>query len=232
MGRSDFDPLQIRRTFWEMLVSGHAELHCKSCSLAKVITIVPKGKVIEPPWDLWGRLFQWLGPSGGEKKWRVFWFPAEVPRVLPLRGEKVGAEHVNGGYSYACTPDRIVIYRKEEATRVLAHEMLHSACLDRHNLILPLREAEIETWAELYLVALCSGGSEKNAKELWEKQSQWVSNVNNLLETQYGVRGPNDYAWRYTVGRGLVYASLRIELPSPKPHRTNSTRLTSPALCF
>lgn len=231
MGRSDFDPLQIRRTYWEMLVSGQAELHCKSCSLAKVIYIVPKGKTIEPPWDLWGRLFQWLGSSDSGKKWRVFWFPAPAERVLPPRGEKVGPEHVNGGYSYACTPDRIVIYRKEEATRVLAHEMLHSACLDRQNAILPLREAEIESWAELYLVALCSEGSESKARQLWEEQSQWVSNVNHLLETKYGVRGPNDYAWRYTVGRGLVFASLRIQLPNPRPHRSKSSRLTSPALC-
>ena len=232
MGNSEFDPMRIRSTFWNMLVSGQAELYCKSCLFAKVLYIVPKGKRIEPPWELWGRLFQWLGPAEAKGKWRVFWFPADIPRLLPPRGEKVGPEHVNGGYSYACTPDRIVIYRKEEATRVLAHEILHSACLDRQNAILPLREADIETWAELYLVALCSRGSESKARQLWEAQSQWVSDLNKLLETNYGVRDPNDYAWRYTVGRGIVFESLRIDLPIPQPHRTKSSRLTSPMLCF
>lgn len=231
LGQSDFDPLQVRKNYWNMLVSGHAELHCKSCIYAKVLYIVPKGKQIEPPWELWGRLFQWLGPSS-KGKWRCFWFPANIPRVLPPLGKPVGPEHVNGGYSYACTPDRIVIYRKEEATRVLAHEMLHSACLDRTDSILPLREADIETWAELYLVALCSGGSERKAKELWAKQSQWMSNLNNLLRGSYGVKSPSDYAWRYTVGREVVLPFLKLELPEAQPHRTKSCRLTSPALCF
>jgi hypothetical protein len=231
LGQSDFDPLKTRKTYWDLMVSGQADLHCKSCMYAKVLYIVPKGKHIEPPWDLWGRLFQWLGPSP-KGKWRCFWFPVDIPRRLPPVGQAVGPEHVNGGYSYACTPDRIVIYRKEEATRVLAHEMLHSACLDRTDAILPLREAEIETWAELYLVAVCSEGSLVKANHLWEEQSQWMSNLNALLRRSYGVKTPNDYAWRYTVGREVILPSLKIELPTAQPHRTKSCRLTSPALCL
>jgi len=203
---------------------------------------------VEPPWDLWGRIFQWLGPAPSVlgrqgpapsvlgrqgpppngQRWRVFWFPAPNKRVMPTEGE-VGPAHLNGGYTFPCKSDCIVVYRNEEATRVLLHEILHAACLDPPA-DLPLKEATTETWAELYLVALCSGGSMKKAAELWAIQSQWISNQNSKLKIQYGIEQPEQYAWRYTVGRELILRSLKIELPEPKPSRSRSLRLTSPDL--
>lgn len=194
---------------------------------------------VEPPWDLWGRIFQWLGPAPSVlgrqgpatsigQRWRLFWFPAPNKRLMPTEGE-VGPAHLNGGYTFPCKSDCIVVYRHEEATRVLLHEILHAACLDPPA-DLPLKEATTETWAELYLVALCSGGSLKKAAELWATQSQWISNQNSKLKIQYGIEGPEHYAWRYTVGRELILRSLKIELPEPKSSRSRSLRLTSPDL--
>ena len=227
--QSPFDPLKLRETLWLKVVAGEAKIVTKSCKNAKVIYI--KTSREEPPWDLWGRLFQWLGPPPTAQRWRLFWFPAPNKRILPALGQEVGPTHLNGGYTFPCKSDSIVVYRLEEATRVLAHEILHAACLDPPGADLPLKEATTETWAELFLVALCSSGSMKKAEELWAIQSQWIANQNHTLKKHYGVEGPQQYAWRYTVGRELILRSLKIKLPEPRAFRSHSSRLTSSAIC-
>lgn len=208
-----------------------ATLVCKSCMNAKVIYIQPNGSRIQPPWDLWSQIFTWLGPSPNGSKWRVFWYPAPIKRMLPPVGSQVSQQHINGGYSYPCRNDTIVVYRLEEATRVLIHEILHAACLDPPTNFLPIREANTETWAELFLVAICSKGSEKKASQLWKIQSQWIADQNATLIRRFGIRGPDDYAWRYTIGRQLILESLHISLPEPKSTHGRSSRLTSPEIC-
>jgi hypothetical protein len=150
--------------------------------------------------------------------------------MLPPKGQPVGPEHVNGGYCYPCNPHSIVIYREEEATRVLLHELLHAACTDPQEASLPIKEATTETWAELLLVGLVSKGNESAAKTYWAKQSQWIANQNELLRTQYSVRAPEDYAWRYTVGREGILDTLHIPLPSPQKTNNRSSRFTDPSL--
>jgi hypothetical protein len=110
------------------------------------------------------------------------------------------------------------------------HEVLHAACTDPQGASLEIKEATTETWAELFLVALCSKGDAANAKKLWSIQSQWIADQNAKLKTVYHVRSPRDYAWRYTVGREQVLSDLKVRLPSPHPFKTASSRLTSPLL--
>jgi hypothetical protein len=225
---SNFDTLALRSSLWSDLQEGNATLKCKTCENAKVLYIQKSRE--EPPWDLWASIFQWLGPPHIKgAKWRVFWFPADKKRMYPPVGEEVGPASVNGGYSYPCRNDSIVIYRLEEATRVLIHEILHAACCDP-DAPLPIKEANTETWAELLLVALLSEGSERKAAQLWSIQSQWIANQNAILREKYNVQRPEDYAWRYTVGRELILDSLHISLPEPSSLRTKSSRLTSPFL--
>lgn len=228
---SVFDPLGLRRDLWQQVESGSAQIHAKSCSYAKVLWIQPSGTQTEPPWDIWGRLVQWAGSAGSNTKWRIFWFPAEIPRRLPPSGQPVGPEHVNGGYCYPCSPHVIVVYRKEEATRVLIHELLHAACTDPPGAPLVLKEATTETWAELFLVAFCSKGKARTAKHLWSKQSAWISSQNEQLRRHYRVLSPEDYAWRYTVGRELILQLLKVPLPAPHSRQKLSSRLTDPSLC-
>jgi len=216
---------------WELTNTGGAKLLCKSCTYAKVCWIQPSRTTLEPPWSEWGRLFQWLGAPPEGTKWTVFWFPAPTKRLLPPKGQQVGPAHVNGGYCYPCNPHIIVVYRLEEATRVLLHEVLHAACTDPQNAPLEIKEATTETWAELFLVALCSKGNVEKAKHLWRLQSQWIANQNEKLRKDYTVKAPQDYVWRYTVGREHILSQLRIQLPSPKQTRDISSRLTHPALC-
>ena len=231
LGQSQFDPLKLRENLWRQLEQHEAQIVCRSSTNVKVLFIQPKRSRVEPPWDLWARIFQWLGPSKSGTPWRVFWFPATTKRILPIKGEPVTSQHVNGGYSYPCRSDTIVVYRLEEATRVLVHEILHAACLDPPTNVLEYREANVETWAELFLVALCSGGDYKRALELWKIQSQWIADQNYILRNRFNVNEPKDFAWRYTVGREYILRTLKIDLPEGKLTGSRSSRLTSPYIC-
>jgi hypothetical protein len=230
---SIFDPLKLRIRLWNEVEQGQATLQCKSCVLAKVLWIQPQGQEshIEPPWEEWSRVFQWVGPAPNGVKWTVYWFPAHIKRSLPPRGKEVGPANLNGGYCFPCNPLSIVVYRFEEATRVLLHEVLHAACTDPPQAPLPWKEAVTETWAELFLVALCSKGDTRKAAELWNLQSQWIANQNAKLQNQHSVRTMKDYAWRYTLGREHVLHRLGMELPLAKHEPGDSSRLTHPSLC-
>jgi hypothetical protein len=229
---SPFDTLGLRRSLWDKLVAGNATIVCRSCIYAKVLYILPKGSRIQIPEELWGNIFRWFGSPTQGGKWRVFWFPAETPRRLPsiLSGEPVSPHHINGGYTMPCEPDGIVVYRKEEATRVLIHELLHAACTDSHIQDLTMREATTETWAELLLIAILSGDSQQRAMELWKKQATWIANQNEQLRMRYGVKTHTDYAWRYTIAREMILQNLHISLPPGKINRGHSSRLTDPHL--
>lgn len=229
---SPFDPLELRKGMWQQLASGEATLKAKECGIAKVIWVQPKGSGIAPPWDLWGRLFQWIGHPEQGGAWRIFWLPSEVKRMYPVSAdEPLGPAHLNGGYCYPCRSDTVVVYRKEEATRVLLHELLHGACLDPYDEALPVREACIEAWAEVFLVVLCSGGDTRKASKLWSYQSQWVADQNAIVRQRFGIQGPSDFAWRYTVGREIYFEKMHLVLPKPKNLHPRSSRMTSPLVC-
>jgi hypothetical protein len=87
-------------------------------------------------------------------------------------------------------------------------------------------EAETETWAELALIAVLSGGSERKAKQLLIKQMKWVADTQKTLEARHTITGPQDYVWRYTVGREAAFRRLGIELPKGRIHSSQSLRLT------
>jgi hypothetical protein len=176
-------------------------------------------------------VFQWIGSPPPMTKWRVFWFPAHIQRVLPPKGTEVGPQNINGGYCYPCNPHIIVVYRYEEATRVLLHELLHAACTDPVNVSLPIKEATTETWAELFLVALCSKGNKEKAASFWKLQSQWIANQNATLRKDHSVSTIEDYAWRYTLGREEILNRLGVSLPVPRISKGSSSRLTHPTLC-
>ena len=216
---SQFDPLKLRATmfnrlgFMKEVKTGSARLLCYRCELGKVIAIVEPGTVV--PLEEWGRVFQAFGPQsqrlGG---WRIVWFANPTPRMFPEDGSAPTPAHLNGGYTYPCRPDTVVIYRKEEATRVLIHELLHAACTDNMADSEPIREALTETWAELFLVALRARGSRRRVATLWRAQAQRIADQEAVL-TARGVLGPGDFAWRYTVGRRPVLTALGIKLPEP-----------------
>jgi hypothetical protein len=197
-----------------------------------VIILLPPGEPL-PNWDLWARVFQWFGASTNDQPYHVYLLASPADRESPAKGQDLGPEHVNGGYTRPCTTEGIVIYRSEESTRVLVHEMLHATCLDEAGWPVELREAMIETWAELILIALLSRGLEPAAARLWGLQSQWVANTNWRVRRDHGVVDESDYAWRYLCGREEMYARLGVALPPPQPAaaaKETSLRFTHPQL--
>lgn len=233
--QSPFDTLNLKKEVWDKYLEGEYKLVCRVCSLGKVVAFIPNETAV--PWDTWGRVFQVFGPclhgaedaGPREKPWRVLFFAAQTQRQLPEVGHPVGPEAVNGGYTFPCTHDSIVVYRQEEATRVLIHELFHAACTDR-DLPLPEKEAETETWAEWTLVALASGGRPRAAAALFKKQLEWMAQCHMTLETR-GIKDQNDYIWRYTLGREAAYVRLGARMMTCKDKRmTASSRLTHPDL--
>jgi hypothetical protein len=225
MTESKFDKVNFRKEMWEVLQKGSAELLCRQCKYGKVLVIRMKGEDLKISWSLWGRILQ-----GFDVKARICWFAHPQKRELPGKGIAVAAEHVNGGYTFPCRTDAVVIYRLEEATRVLIHELLHASCTDNHELAIELTEAKTETYAELFLVGYASRGSMKLAEKLWSQQSNWIQELNTTLAANHGVRTLADYSARYTVARAEELKSLGISLPSSSTNRTTSSRFTTKKL--
>jgi hypothetical protein len=112
----------------------------------------------------------------------------------------------------------------------MVHELKHESCLDNFQEAIELREARVEFWAELFLVAICSKGLPQRAARLWKEQSQWIVNQNEKLRSEYKITSPKHYVWRYTVGREVIAEQLRIPLPLPQQTKNRSLRLTTQKL--
>ena len=252
---SQFDPLGLRKQMTDDLASGKAVLKTKSGPFAKVLAVVyPETQI---PWKALGKIFSSFGPpkektfgppSGSKSKgWRVVWFAHPKKRVFPdiknaiatenitQKMKAIQPQHINGGYAYACAPETIIIYREEEVERVLVHELLHAACTDDMSKPEWMREVLTETWAELFLVAILAGSLGK-AKKLWAIQAQWIADQEAVLVNEYNITKPEDFPWRYTVGRRSVLKGLGIPLPppsaDPKFMLGSSLRFTSSALLY
>lgn len=221
--------MYLKPQIWQKYVDGEYKLVCKSCPYAKVLVFVEKGKSDPTPWHIWGEIFTIFGQN--DKPWRVGYFPAKVHRRLPNPQEPVGPQHVNGGYTMPCSANGIIIYRKEEATRVLLHELFHASCCDRPELCLEDKEAETEAWAELVLIAYLANGKKEAGEKLLQSQLEWMSKQHATLRTYYNITNIQDYIWRYTLAREVAFCRLGIEVPLinvSQPLR--SSRLTHPSL--
>ena len=150
------------------------------------------------PWTLWARLFQAIGNPVG----RILFYAHPSKRFFPEPGSTIGPDNINGGYTNICSQERIVIYRYEEATRVLLHELLHTACLDTEKQVEDL-EAHTEAWAELFLCAILSKGNPNRFRSLWKQQCVWIKAQVQELE-----KWDTSYAWRYTIGKSFVLKKL------------------------
>ena len=226
---SKFDTLQLRKKLYDEFVAGTAKTIVKKTLNARVV-IVTSNLNQQYPWSLWARIFQWFGNPINGSLWQVYLFASDIPRTLPLSGP-IGPDNLNGGYTYPCKSDCIVIYRYEEATRVLIHELLHASCTDNHENSVELKEAITEAWAELFLVALLSNGNMKKGYDLWKLQDHYIQDLNYTVKTFHNVNSPSDYGARYTIMREKVFNDLAIILDSKyHPKRIHISRFTSPQL--
>jgi len=226
MTQNPFDKVNFRKEMWVALQNGDAEIMCRTCSYGKVLVICMEGADLGISWATWGRILQGFGVAGV----RICWYANPKKRMLPAKGRAVGPEHVNGGYTMPCELSAVVIYRLEEATRVLIHELFHATCTDHDHDPTEIKEAKTETWAELFLVAYAAKGRAALAERLWANQANWIQEVNKALVESHGVRSLADYSARYTLARVEQLQRSGIEVPAPTRKRTTSSRFTSPKL--
>ena len=227
---SQFDPLGLRAQTLEDLRIQKAKLIVKSCEYAKILAVI-YDSTAPINWELFAKIFQAFGKPKNDI-WRVVWFANPTRRQLPpLTSIPLGPSHVNGGYARACQPQTVVIYREEEFARVLIHELLHAACTDSMDDPVHLIEAKTESWAELFLIAILSGGKLRKATKLWKVQSQWIADQEYILQQRYKITSPADYIWRYTRGRKQVLEDMGVVLPPPTKSAEITLRLTHSLLC-
>ncbi len=169
-----------------------------------------------PPLQLWFRIMRIFV---GESPACVTYFGHPSKRVTPKKGEPIEPIHINGGYANQCNPQSIVIYREEDATRVLVHELFHATCSDPTGLSLPDLEADTEAWAEVLYCAIDAKGNEAAWKRCLDQQIQFAISQASYLSKHHNVKEKGDYAWRYTTGRLSVWHTLGL-LPSNPTKRT------------
>jgi hypothetical protein len=227
MSQSPFDKVNFRKEMWEAYKADQAKLLCKVCPYGKVLVLKEPSSDLKMSWSLWGRILQGFGTPANT---RICWYAHHQPRILPAAGLDVGAEHVNGGYTLPCRTDAVVIYRLEEGTRVLIHELLHATCTDIPGQLVELTEAKTETYAELFLVGYASRGSVTLAEKLWSDQRNWIHQLNTTLAVNHGVSSMADYSARYTLARTAELARLGVSLPTGTTRRVTSSRFTTAKL--
>ena len=222
---SAFDKFNLKK---EIIENPSATYIVKKCPFGRIIILTENPNEFYP-WATWGRILEWFGAY-----YQIYLYSSKKERILPAQEGKqegkqeVGAEHVNGGYTYPCKHDCIVIYRYEEATRVMIHELLHASCTDNMKNSVEIREAATETWAEFILVSILSKGNFTKVKQLWLLQDHHIQDLNYTLYNFYNVKTINDYASRYTILREKVLESFGVILDSTYiPKRIKSSRFTS-----
>jgi len=218
---SPFDKLNLKKYMFEAYENKTANFLIKKCKFGRIVILTENSDEFYP-WDTWGKILEWFGSF-----YQIYIYSSKQKRILPDVGV-VGPEHVNGGYTYPCRKDCVVIYRYEEATRVLIHELLHASCTDNHENSVEVREAATETWAELFLIAILSKGNISLAKKLWKIQDHHIQDLNYTLYNFYNVKTLKDYASRYTILREKVLNSFGFYLDlNYTPKRIKSSRFTS-----
>jgi hypothetical protein len=218
---SNFETDNFRKSLWESGGRYHYILETPSGqNHLIVIGTAPSRRLLEVMWSVFAAM---------KSNYAVYWFTSDAKRLFPEKGGSVGPINVNGGYCRACQPGTIVIYRREDALRVLIHELQHAGCLDDHSAAIAHLETRTEAWAELIYAMVGAIVHRLRPEAAWAKQTAWSAAQNRRLENEFGVRGPDAYAWRYTVGKEEVWISMGLPIAAPGPKPT-SLQLGCPEL--
>lgn len=207
---SVFDPNNTRKLLYMSMINGGAHIIVNRCEYGRVIAIFDNAEQVkEVPWGLWGRILRMYSEKA-DVLFKVYFLANTHVREFPLGGRPIKPENINGGYTYRCDKETIVIYRAEDATRVLIHELQHACCLDKDNVGLDIMEAETEAWAELLYVALLSEGNRFIFRDLLREQSEWMVKQNNKVRKHMKHPYSMEFPWRYTIGKEDVWRRWNI----------------------
>jgi len=221
---SEFDPFGWRREMFDKYKKGEAEAEVRECAYGRVVTLAEQRISNNIPWGLWGRILRLYGGASHPKA-KIFFLATPYLRTISKGTKPLGPENINGGYTYSCNMETIVIYRAEDATRVLLHELQHASCLDHKEHGTDLVEAETEAWAELLYAGLLSQGKKPLFYELVRKQADWMQAQNAVVKRH--IHHERQFPWRYTVGKEEVWRRWGVvEGHMHAKHASHSLRLT------
>jgi hypothetical protein len=204
---SEFDPSNKRKTMYESLVKGDAPVVIVTSPYAQLTVVFEnKQQTEEFPWGLWSRIFRlYHEKNKPTRPFKVYVMANTNVRKFPPGKKPITPENINGGYTYPCNRETILIYRAEDATRVLLHELMHSCCLDNQALGVDQVEAETEAWAELVYVAFLSEGDPAIFKDLLGLQRTWMVSQNEEVKKHMSNPSSKEFPWRYTLGKEEVW---------------------------
>ena len=224
-GESAIDDINLRGEMIQKWQDGLVKLRVRELpGRTRLVFLGTDEQWQQIPWALWSRIMQAIGHPVGH----ILFYAHPLKREFPTETDKaIGPSNINAGYSYLCKQSLVVIYRFEEATRVLLHELLHTACFDNEKDTTDL-EASTEAWAEILLCALLSTGSPRKFEKLWLKQCQWISAQTHKLQKLHNVNSAQDYAWRYTVGKHMTLQEIGLMIKCTTNIRDVGLRFTTP----
>lgn len=204
---SEFDPSNKRKIMYHNLVKGDAPVIIVTSPYGQVTVVLEnKNQAKEIPWALWSRIFRiYHEKKGDQNPFKVYVMANTSLRTFPPGKKSITPENINGGYTYPCNRETILIYRAEDATRVLLHELMHSCCLDNQALGVDQVEAETEAWAELVYVALLSEGDPAVFQDLLGRQRTWMVSQNEEVKKHMSNPSSREFPWRYTIGKEEVW---------------------------
>jgi len=240
MENDSFDVLGFKKECWQAYEVGKAKIvkceseHGSICLLEMTISLM------KPQWNTWWRAIRLLSPK---KPVRILLFAhpkkrelfrsskkLELRKLGPASSvlRKLGPADVNGGATMPCNAQTIIVYRKEEMTRVMIHELLHASCSDPYHKDISELEADTEAWAELLLCAMAVKGIQKSWNRVVKEQIIWALRQEATVKATGQVKSKKDYAWRYLTGRLEVWRNLGFSIPSlgDKFEPTSSLRFT------
>lgn len=222
----DFDEIFSKKHFNALRKTGQIQPLVKTQAGATVVAMLRDAhQEQEIPWNLWSQILQLFRRPDGQP-YVVYLCAHPAVRTFPEYGTHATPYHINGGYTYPCESHCVFIFRAEDATRVLIHELFHAACCDNKALHLEQREAETEAWAELFWCGFLSRGNLKTLKSLVARQSAYIRGQNKRLTTgHHFAPGPMGFPWRYTIGKEELWTKWGVLVPGPTP-TVNSMRLT------
>jgi len=219
-----FDTGKLKQECANALRTSQATVFRSVCPLGEILLVSLHKDPTTPTWNLWWRCVRLLLTQG--KRARILLFGNPTKRMRPLEHQaQIVQGHINGGATYPCNEKTIVVYRKEEMTRVLLHELLHASCSDPYEKSTPHIEADTEAWAELILCAMAAKGKLGPFITHMNNQLQWSVNQAALVKQKHNVHSDEQYAWRYLVGRLDVWNSLGISIPPIPTTISSSTSL-------
>lgn len=226
---SDFDTANMRSfIFHHTFIHNRAPILCNESIHGKIIVALESEKQVDDiPWDTWFRILRLFY---NKSKITAVILARTTERIAPAQGNPIRPEHINGGYTYACHPDFICVYRAEDATRVLIHELFHAHCSDNQKDGTDLIEAKTEAWAEIIYAILLSCGQKRTAQINLLRQSDWMHVQNSRIQAYHGIHiSSREFPWRYTLGKEQIFRDI-THIPERESHRgwNNSLRLTPP----